>query len=94
MESSGYTTKSSFRWNRQWGLRVQTGEGVRFVPIKTRQPTHVSTETMEFSQTLFDDLEDQKVVFRATRGRAARVIREERCETMLLVTRDQSNVLP
>ena len=51
---------------------------------KTRQPTHVDIEAVESSQTLFDDVEDQKIVFRATKGWAVGVIREKRCETMFV----------
>ena len=84
MGSSGYITKSSSRWDRQWSLRVQTREDVWYVPIKTRQPTHVDSEAVESSQTSFDNIEDQKVLLWTTKGWAVRVIREERCVTIFV----------
>ena len=64
------------------------------MPDKTRQLTHGHSEPVGSSQTLFDNVEDQKVVFRTTKGWIVRVIREERCVTMFSSIRDHSNVLP
>jgi len=88
-----YPVNSSSRWNRRWGLRVQTREGVWYVSDKTRQPTHGDLELVESSQTMFDDVEDQTAVFRTTKGWIARAIREERCVAMFSSARDYSHVL-
>jgi len=42
-----YPMKSNSRWNRRWGLRVKTREGVWVVSDKTRQPTHVDSEIFQ-----------------------------------------------